>query len=775
MSKETDITSNIKNKKAIAYPREKILIQMPMTFAKRIMKTLFSLRYLSLTVVAIVIVLVGHFWWTKTGEKIPSSNATPAFPQSLVAGDWHPVTVGAGGYITGFYAHPLEANLLYIRTDNGGFYRWQQSLQQWQHITQSLPRGNWDYDHNSGGEALALDPQNPDTVYIAVGKYTDKPGTIYRSENRGMTWQESDLAVPMGGDQDKRWAGDRLKVSPFDSNLLLFGSRHDGLWRSQNGGIHWERVTDFPVKTENSVGVLAIAFDPNRENLVYASIYQDGVYQSSDRGITWRKLPQSPRGVMQMAVAKDGTLYTTNSESPQVSKYVDNRWLQITPRRWVHKTFNGLSLHPDDPDTLIVSEGEKGGAQIYYSANGGHSWQTKKAVIDNTVPWLADEFFSDHPSAISFDPLNPRRVWLTDWFSVWRTDNIQGKEVRWSNQVEGIEQTVVFELLSPPEGAILLSGIADQDGFYHHNLQEYPHKRFGFQRKSYLGSLDLTGNSYLDNYFQDTFDLAYCQNYPQNLVRLGGKRWSDTFIGATSSDGGQSWKPWATVPDDKLFMRVAIAPNNPRHYVVTTSEDLPLMTRDGGQTWQTTSGLPPGETGPWNWNQPLAADGAVDSLFYYYAAGKFYQSRDGGVSFQEMARDLPQARRYILTAVPGVAGEVWLSLDAGGLYHSQNGGISWQKISNVRQAYLVTIGTSVEDKLPHSVYIYGQLQDGSSGLFMSSDSGSIWQQIDPMAKLPRSIKVLSASQQMPGLIFAGTDGRGIHYRLVKSLQLNLTK
>ena len=745
---------------------------MPVTVAKRIMKTLFSLRYFSLTIMAIVVLLIGHFWQTN-GERTPFLNATP-IQQSLVDNSWHPVTIGAGGYITGFYAHPQEADLLYIRTDNGGFYRWQQSLQQWQYITQSLPRGDWEYDHNSGGEALALDPQNPDAVYIAVGKYTDKPGTIYRSENRGMTWHKSDLAVPMGGDQDKRWAGDRLKVAPFDSNLLLFGSRRDGLWRSQDGGNHWELIPDLPIK-ENSVGILAIAFAPNKEGLVYASVYQDGVYQSSDRGITWRKLPQSPREVMQMAVASDGTLYTTNSESPQVSKYVDNRWLPITPSRWVYKTFNGLSLHPDDPKTLIVSEGEKGGAQIYYSTNGGNSWQKKKAVIDNTVPWLADEFFNDHPSAISFDPLNPRRVWLTDWFSVWHTDNIQSKKVRWTNQVEGIEQTVIFEVLSPPEGAVLLSGIADQDGFYHHDLQKYPQKRFGFQRKSYLGNIDLTGNSYLDNYFQDTFDLAYCQNQPQNLVRLGGKRWSNTFIGATSSDGGLSWQSWTTIPDDKLFMRVAIAPNDPRHYVVTTSEDLPLLTRDGGRTWQTISGLPPGETGPWNWNQPLAADGAVDSLFYYYAAGKFYQSRDGGASFQEMTRDLPKAQRHILTTVPGVAGEVWLSLDAGGLYHSQNGGISWQKERTVRQAHLVTIGTSIKDKLSHSVYVYGQLQNGSSGLFVSSDLGSSWQQIDRVAELPRSIKVLSASQQIPGLVFAGTDGRGIHYRLVKSLQLNLPK
>lgn len=682
---------------------------------------------------------------------------------------WHSVTIGGGGYITGLYLHPHEADLMYIRTDNGGFYRWETTELQWLPITNSLPRGEWDYDHNSGGEALALDPQNPDLVYIAVGKYSDRQGTVYKSEDRGATWQGSDLSVPMGGDQDKRWAGNRLVVSPRNPNLLLFGSRQDGLWRSQDGGNSWTQV-EIPI-ADNEIGVLAIAFDAERANLVYASVYGDGVYRSLDRGITWEKIGGSPSEVMKMAVARDGVLYATNNRSPQVNKYIDNRWIEITPGGFVHDTFNGLSLHPEAADTLIVSEGEKGRARIFYSDDGGATWNKKNSTANKTIPWLAEEFFNDHPSAIAFDPQNPQRVWLSDWFSVWRTDDINSQTVTWTNQVAGIEQTVLFTMVSPPKGTILVSGLADQDGFYHHDLNESPQSRLGFQRQGFnLSSLNLTGDRYLDNYFQDTFDIAYCQNQPQHLVRVGGQRWQNTYIGVTSNDGGLTWQPWANIPDDTLFMRVAVSPRDPQHFIVTTSEDRPLLTRDGGKTWTEVTGLPDGETGPWNWNKPLAADGARDDYFYYYGRGKVYRSSDGGLSFQASSRDFPQDTRHVLTTVPGVAGEIWLSLDAGGLYHSQDGGITFDKIKAIEQAHLVTVGTPINSELPHSIYVYGTIKNGKSGLFLSVDSGLSWQQIDREAQMPRSTKILTASQQQPGLIFAGTDGRGIHYRLIKASQ-----
>jgi hypothetical protein len=41
------------------------------------------------------------------------------------------VSLGGGGYVTGTYLHPLQKDLVYIKTDVGGFYRWNPSEQRW--------------------------------------------------------------------------------------------------------------------------------------------------------------------------------------------------------------------------------------------------------------------------------------------------------------------------------------------------------------------------------------------------------------------------------------------------------------------------------------------------------------------------------------------------------------------------------------------------------------------------------------------------------------------
>jgi hypothetical protein len=37
---------------------------------------------------------------------------------------WNPVSIGAGGWVTGFVVHPLDPAVRYRRTDVGNAYRW---------------------------------------------------------------------------------------------------------------------------------------------------------------------------------------------------------------------------------------------------------------------------------------------------------------------------------------------------------------------------------------------------------------------------------------------------------------------------------------------------------------------------------------------------------------------------------------------------------------------------------------------------------------------------
>ncbi|MGL5875615.1 MAG: hypothetical protein ACRC2R_25175, partial [Xenococcaceae cyanobacterium] len=142
---------------------------------------------------------------------------------------WYNVNIGGGGYLTGLYLHPLKAEALYLRTDNGGALKWNKQKNKWDPLTEffTLPEKN-----NYGIEAIGLDLKNESTLLIATGAFIGQKGYIYRSTDGGKNWKITNFETNMGANEPKRWTGNRLVISPHDSNIVFFGSRKDGLWRS---------------------------------------------------------------------------------------------------------------------------------------------------------------------------------------------------------------------------------------------------------------------------------------------------------------------------------------------------------------------------------------------------------------------------------------------------------------------------------------------------------------------------------------------------------------
>src|SRR5215469_14947217 len=105
---------------------------------------------------------------------------------------WNPVRIVAGGYIPGFVAHPTEPGLIYARTDIGSVYRWSPASAQWIPLTDFHSPA--DYNLN-GPESIALDPTDPDRLYIAAGMYAcgGCPFAILSSTDRGATFTQYDV------------------------------------------------------------------------------------------------------------------------------------------------------------------------------------------------------------------------------------------------------------------------------------------------------------------------------------------------------------------------------------------------------------------------------------------------------------------------------------------------------------------------------------------------------------------------------------------------------
>jgi photosystem II stability/assembly factor-like uncharacterized protein len=175
-------------------------------------------------------------------------------------------------------------------------------------ITDWIDADDWSF---TGIESLAIDPGNPDRVYIACGTYTNDwsptNGASFRSHDRGRTWRRTDMPFKMGGNEDGRSNGERLAVDPTNSSIVFFGSRNAGLWRSVDAGATWSRVMSFPdVATSRStmsgsnqwsrpVGIAVVLFGPAKSIYAGVSTPEESFYRSDDGGATWSAVSRSIR------------------------------------------------------------------------------------------------------------------------------------------------------------------------------------------------------------------------------------------------------------------------------------------------------------------------------------------------------------------------------------------------------------------------------------------------------------------------------------------------
>lgn len=153
--------------------------------------------------------------------------------------------IPGGGYVTGFLFHPKKRDILYIRTDIGGTYKFDYSSQTWNSLTESVNM----YDLSETYPiALATDNEQTATLYIISGVYQSAElspdgkawGKLSISSDGGKTFIHKKLPFYVHGNLNGRGTGYRLIKDPVKKDTLYFASQKDGLLRSRDLGDSWE-------------------------------------------------------------------------------------------------------------------------------------------------------------------------------------------------------------------------------------------------------------------------------------------------------------------------------------------------------------------------------------------------------------------------------------------------------------------------------------------------------------------------------------------------------
>lgn len=126
----------------------------------------------------------------------------------------------------------------------------------------------------------------------------------------------------------------------------------------------------------------------------------------------------------------------------------------------------------------------------------------------------------------------------------------------------------------------------------------------------------------------------------------------------------------------------------------------------------------------------IASDKKSNGVFYAASGSNFYLSTDGGKTFTVKGTLGSSTSTFDIAVHPGVTGDVWVSTDKG-LFHSPNSGTTFTAISEVSQAWGISLGAPASAGGYPAIYVAANI-DGIA-YYRSDDQGASWVQINDAA------------------------------------------
>ena len=352
--------------------------------------------------------------WSKGGERglYKSVDGGKTWKKTLGDDEWTGVTDIALDprnpnriYAATWQRHRTVANYM-----GGGFksaiYRSEDGGETWKKIMKGIKKGK------IGKIGLAVSHIKPDIVYAAV-EHNRKTGTVYKSTNRGESWQKQSDAV--GGGTGPHYYQE-LWANPHFFDEIYLGSNY--MLVSKDGGKHFKTWEEKFKHVDNH----AVAFrkdDPN-----YMIVGTDGgLYETFDRGKTWKFINNLPVTQFYKIALDDSKPFYNIYGGTQ-----DN-----STQRGPSQTDNLHGIANRDWEVVLFADGhqpatEPGNPDIVYAEwQQGHlvrkDMKTGEMLLIQPQPGEGEPYERynwDAPILVS--PHNPKRLYYAS-YRVWRSDN----------------------------------------------------------------------------------------------------------------------------------------------------------------------------------------------------------------------------------------------------------------------------------------------------------------------------------------------------------------
>jgi|GEM_PF-229976 len=361
----------------------------------------------------------------KHGKTFSSASWIPVGPLELVP---HPgqVSIHDIGRVNCIAFHPADPDIIWIGAPQGGVWKTLNGGETWIPVGDDLPLMKV--------SDIAVDPQDPDVMYICLGDYgymgfyvyyLARPTAyglgVYKTTDGGNTWEPTSLTFELEDGFQSLMR--RVFINPQNTNELL-AAGVSGIYKSADAGLTWNKIQDcmvWDIESQpgdgnthyistcdwlggecgvmksldfgasfqelatgipkyNTVTRIEVAVAPSDENYVYATTvgYDDAFYafyRSTDAGQTWEKRSDSSQF----------NLFGQMNGDPS------NKLAQASYDLW-------LTVDPADRDRVF-----SGAMNIWGSHDGGLTWNISSFGIN----YYGESIHFDH-HCIARNPLDSK-------------------------------------------------------------------------------------------------------------------------------------------------------------------------------------------------------------------------------------------------------------------------------------------------------------------------------------------------------------------------------
>lgn len=655
--------------------------------------------------------------------SLAASETAPAEPSWSLIGPQPIAFYGLdSGRVSALAIDPANTKIIYMGGAEGGIWKSINGGITWK------PLGDSQVSLAIG--AIAIDPNNSNTIYAATGEENFSIDSYYgsgilKSTDGGASWTHlpgSFAGGSCGGD----WIGG-IAVQPGNSKVVLAAVEscaygQAGIYRSANGGQTWTAVY---VPTNAWTPGTSVFFDPANGNIAYAALDYGTVIKSTNAGQTWtvsagsgvNGLPTSNVGRIALAISHSdpSVLYAAladNSDSDLLGLYKTTdagaNWttLSSTPDFCATQCWYDivLAVSPTDPNFVVaggVYPYHPGGSAIVTSSDGGHTWTDQSSGL--------------HPDthALAFTP-NGSKLYIGSDGGVWSTVNPTANAIPWTDLNQTLAITEFYPGLSMDQGNLDHSYAGTQDN----------------GSEKYAGSLSWPtvacgdGGPTVIDYADTSTVYVNCIGLSLYKSTNDGINWNSITTGMDASDRTAWVPPLAIDPDrhETLFFGTyrlyrtgnggagwtsvsgdLTNPGNPNHngtlntIAVAKSDDNTVYTgsNDGqievtrnakaasGVTWRAaTKGLP-NRAVAWIAVDPASAATAYAGFSGFSGfnddLGHIFRTTNAGSTWTDVSGDLPNTPVDAILVDPDDPEVVFIGTDIGAFYTTTGGG-SWSAL-----------------------------------------------------------------------------------------------